>query len=304
LVRGNYSSSSLQTAPKLAADVNVGQVLNQQQSPTVPSTVMSKDLAIASDLVSYLGDNRGVVFATSPATALPAASVMQVASSSYDTNSTLVVQLASSTASAMQSAGHSNMSSSHENNKEQARDEKGFNAIADIESLTDEQLTSDDFSLVTSNPLNASSTSSSILGAPLSLRQPQWTQAVAQRVQVMLTQSMKELEVRLDPLGLGPMKISLKLDEHQKAHVTLSAQHGLTRDMLENALPRLKELLAQENIELASATVNSGQEQTDNRRDGDRSSYQGASDFRDDAVNQPIGMTTIRTTDNIVDQYA
>jgi flagellar hook-length control protein FliK len=176
-------------------------------------------------------------------------------------------------------------------------------SLEEAQSISDVELGADEFSLVSTTPLNQTA-SSSILSAPLNLRQPQWAQDVAQRVQVMINQSMNELEVRLDPLGLGPMKIGLKLDEQQKAHVTLSAQHGVTREMLENALPRLKELLAQEGIELASATVDSGEKQTGNGQNSAQSSYRSASDLPEDAANATVGMTVMPSSEHLVDQFA
>jgi flagellar hook-length control protein FliK len=120
----------------------------------------------------------------------------------------------------------------------------------------------------------------------------------------MVNQSMNELEVRLDPLGLGPMKIGLKLDEQQKAHVTLSAQHGLTREMLENALPRLKELLAQEGIELASATVDSGERQAGSEQNKEQTSAKTASELNEDAANTSVNMTASLSSEHLVDQFA
>jgi flagellar hook-length control protein FliK len=100
------------------------------------------------------------------------------------------------------------------------------------------------------------------------------------------------------------MKIGLKLDEQQKAHVTLSAQHGVTREMLENALPRLKELLAQEGIELASATVDSGEKQTGNGQNSAQTSHQSASDLSEDAANTTVNMTLMPSSEHLVDQFA
>jgi flagellar hook-length control protein FliK len=158
-------------------------------------------------------------------------------------------------------------------------------------------------SLVTPTGLNQNITSS-ILATPINMRQPQWTQDVAQRVQVMINKSMNELEVRLDPLGLGPMKIGLKLDEHHRAHVTFSAQHGLTREMLENAIPRLKDMLALEGIELASSTVNSGDSQTGNEQHNEQSSNKYASDLSEDADKSLAGTIVLPSSDYLVDQFA
>jgi flagellar hook-length control protein FliK len=229
---------------------------------------------------------------------------MQAASSSVEMPSTS--QALNSLASAIianSTAGSNSGSTQQEQRQEFSNSDRWMQSSEEAQSISDVELGADEFSLISTTSLNQTA-SSSILSAPLNLRQPQWAQDVAQRVQVMVNRSMNELEVRLDPLGLGPMKIGLKLDEQQKAHVTLSAQHGVTREMLENALPRLKELLAQEGIELASATVDSGEKQTGNGQNSAQTSHQSASDLSEDAANTTVNMTLMPSSEHLVDQFA
>jgi flagellar hook-length control protein FliK len=254
--------------------------------------------------VPLLGDNKAVVFASVPSISVASSGVMQAASSGVEMPSTS--QMLNSLATAIvanSTAGSNSGSTQQDQRQESSQSDRLMQLLEEAQSISDVELGADEFSLVSTTPLNQTA-SSSILSAPLNLRQPQWAQDVAQRVQVMINQSMNELEVRLDPLGLGPMKIGLKLDEQQKAHVTLSAQHGVTREMLENALPRLKELLAQEGIELASATVDSGEKQTGNGQNSAQSSYRSASDLPEDAANATVGMTVMPSSEHLVDQFA
>lgn len=98
----------------------------------------------------------------------------------------------------------------------------------------------------------------SSLQLPVNFRQPQWAQDVGNRMQMMINQRLDEVELHLDPAFLGPMKIKLTLDEHKATHVQLTAQHEVTRDMLENALPRLRDMLSEQGIQVGSATVDAG----------------------------------------------
>lgn len=260
---------------------------------------------VSVDPLPLLGDTKAIMFAATPVISSSSASLMQAASTGIDLVSSPLTHANSLVSMATALATTADGSSSREQTKEGANEDHWMQVLSDAQAVNDsDAATADEFSLLSTSPLSSSPTTTSLLAAPLNLRQPQWTQEVAQRMQVMVNQSMNELEVRLDPLDLGPMKIKLTLDEQQKAHVTLSAQHGLTRDMLENALPRLKELLAQEGIELASASVDSGQESSGQGQDNTRSGYNAASELSDEAANTQVGMTVVGSTENLVDQYA
>jgi flagellar hook-length control protein FliK len=123
------------------------------------------------------------------------------------------------------------------------------------------------------------------------------------RMQMMVSQRMKEVEVKLDPVELGPVRIHLKMDEENKAHVTLSAQHGLTRDMLENALPRLRDMLAQQGVDIGSATVDSGAGQQASDQQQQSSGQNKTADLSNDAAN-PVSDTSVwKNLDGLVDHF-
>lgn len=313
------------TFSPLVASPNTAQPIAQAITPHVAQPVESKAATVTQqanlianaqaeakvtgeptvESLPILGDTKSVVFAAAPViSSTSASSVMQAASASIDVAPSTQANASSALSMAMSLATAADSSSSREQAQQGGKDDPIMPLLSDAPAEGDADATTDGFSLVAASPLSSSPSASPLLAAPLNLRHPQWTQEVAQRMQVMVNQSMNELEVRLDPLDLGPMKIKLALDEHQKAHVTLSAQHGLTRDMLENALPRLKELLAQSGIELASATVDSGQQNPSQGQENARSGNNGASELTDEAANHQVGMTVVRSTENIVDQYA
>lgn len=282
---------------------------------TTPTSVAVTENSMASRMtegvdlpvsVPLLGDNKAVVFASVPSVSVASNGVMQAASTGVEMPSTsqMLNSLASASAIIANPTADSDSGATQQDQRQaSSQSDHLMPSSEETQSISDVELGADEFSLLSTTPLSQTA-SQSILSAPLNLRQPQWAQDVAQRVQVMINQSMDELEVRLDPLGLGPMKIGLKLDEQQKAHVTLSAQHGVTREMLENALPRLKELLAQEGIELAAATVDSGEKQTGNEQNSAQSSHQSASDLSEDAANTTVSMTVTSSSEHLVDQFA
>ena len=88
------------------------------------------------------------------------------------------------------------------------------------------------------------------------VRDAQWSQAFAYRVQFMATQGIQRAQVQLNPAELGPMEITIDLvDDVAQVHIT--AEQAATKEAVEQAVPRLREMMAQSgfgetNVELSS----------------------------------------------------
>ena len=76
-----------------------------------------------------------------------------------------------------------------------------------------------------------------------------------QKVNVMLAEKLQQAEIQLDPLGLGKMKIQIQMGSDSQANVHFVVQHGQTREMLEQAMPRLRDMLAGQGIQLGQTQV-------------------------------------------------
>lgn len=83
---------------------------------------------------------------------------------------------------------------------------------------------------------------------------PAWGETVAKRVSLLLSRNVGSAELRLSPAELGPLQVQIAVDDNV-ARVTFSAAHAVTRDALEQALPRLREMLADQGMSLADAGV-------------------------------------------------
>ncbi|GAB2665766.1 flagellar hook-length control protein FliK [Vibrio panuliri] len=86
---------------------------------------------------------------------------------------------------------------------------------------------------------------------------------VAERVQMMMSKNLKNIDIRLDPPELGRMQIRMNMNgDNATVHFTVANQQA--RDMVEHAMPRLREMLAQQGMQLADSSVQqqaSGQQQ-------------------------------------------
>lgn len=74
-------------------------------------------------------------------------------------------------------------------------------------------------------------------------------QALHERVMQMAARNLKQLSVELSPNLLGKMKISIALsDDNNAIAVSLQAANPHTRELLQQALPQLRDTLAKQNV--------------------------------------------------------
>lgn len=74
-------------------------------------------------------------------------------------------------------------------------------------------------------------------------------QALHERVMQMAARNLKQLSVELSPNSLGKMKISIALsDDNNAIAVSLQAANPHTRELLQQALPQLRDTLAKQNV--------------------------------------------------------
>lgn len=81
-----------------------------------------------------------------------------------------------------------------------------------------------------------------------------WGQAIGERLQWMVKQDMKQAEIKLNPRHLGPIEVKISMNNDQ-ATVSFAAHHVVTRDALENAVPRLREMFGDNGLNLLDVNV-------------------------------------------------
>ncbi|WP_445005329.1 flagellar hook-length control protein FliK [Halomonas mongoliensis] len=116
----------------------------------------------------------------------------------------------------------------------------------------------------TASTASAASASQAGLSAPLS--SPAWPAQLGQQV-VLLGQRGGEqrAELHLNPAELGPLTISLKVSE-QGAQAQFLSAHASVRQALEQAIPQLREALAEQGISLGEASVGEQRQQGQEQR--------------------------------------
>jgi flagellar hook-length control protein FliK len=84
-----------------------------------------------------------------------------------------------------------------------------------------------------------------------------WNDQVGQKVIYMVGGEDQTASLTLNPPDLGPLQVVLSVSNGQ-ADVTFSSNQLEVRQALENALPRLQEMMSESGIALGNATVNAG----------------------------------------------
>ena len=86
------------------------------------------------------------------------------------------------------------------------------------------------------------------------IHKPEWGNAVAQRITWMVGNKLQSAQLRINPAHLGPVEIKLKI-ENSVANVAFVSNHQVVRDALEQSIPRLREMLGEQSLDLVNVDI-------------------------------------------------
>jgi flagellar hook-length control protein FliK len=89
---------------------------------------------------------------------------------------------------------------------------------------------------------------------PVEVGKPGWSDNVMQKVMWMSSQQINKAEIALDPPELGPLQVRISTQSDQTT-ISFTSHHGSVRDALDQGLPRLREMMAEQGIDLADVDV-------------------------------------------------
>lgn len=110
-----------------------------------------------------------------------------------------------------------------------------------------------------------------------------WGQQFAERVGWVIHTKLSQAQVRVHPEHLGPVEMSIELDE-QAARVQFTAAQAVTREAIEQSLPKLRALLEEQGLSLDQADV---------------SGFEQSSDSREQQSDEPLADNTIGDADSV-----
>lgn len=112
-------------------------------------------------------------------------------------------------------------------------------------------------------PAAAAPATAAALPAPLPPLTPggdreAWSQALGERLLMMADRGLQSATLRLQPEHLGPLEVKIAVGSDGAAQVLFSSHHAQAREALEAAIPRLRDLFADQGLNLAQAGVDTG----------------------------------------------
>jgi len=140
------------------------------------------------------------------------------------------------------------------------------------------------------------------VGTPPTARN--WSNAVADKVFIAASQNLRVANIQLDPPELGALQIRLQVSgPDQQLSATFNSPHAAVRDALEQQLPRLREMLAEQGISLGESSVNDQGAQSEGGSGfGEQQGSSGIADSENsDALINPLNT---QGTVSLVDFYA
>ncbi|SEF41772.1 flagellar hook-length control protein FliK [Nitrosomonas ureae] len=148
------------------------------------------------------------------------------------------------------------------------------------EPLTSQSFASQSLSLSSTGTVN---TAPQDIHVDLPINQPKWGGEFAQKVVWLTSQQNQVAEIHLNPAHLGPVEVMLTITQDQ-ATAQFVSPHLAVREAIQEALPRLREMMADNGIQLGNVMVGADSFQQENKQ---QQSYQSA-----------------KNTTNILDQEA
>jgi len=139
-------------------------------------------------------------------------------------------------------------------------------ASSTIKPVIDRPVVQASSALDVSSGLNlTTSTPGSELKAPLLTDKPviqlntpvnnaSWGDSFNQRIHWLVNQSVSGAEIRLNPQHMGPVEVRIQMQNDQ-ATVSFTAQHAATKEAIDAALPRLREMLNEQNVNVVEMDV-------------------------------------------------
>ncbi len=138
-------------------------------------------------------------------------------------------------------------------------------------------------------PLSSSATASTSSSTAVAydvqgqVGRPGWDSALSERLLVMTEKGINRASLRLHPQHLGPVEVSISM-ARDEVSVSFQAHNGVTREAIEQALPRLREMLGEAGLSLADTNVSAQQQQANQDQDPARRPANGNDAEADDGT--------------------
>jgi flagellar hook-length control protein FliK len=91
--------------------------------------------------------------------------------------------------------------------------------------------------------------------------QQAWGDALSERIAMNAAKNIKQVTIHLDPPELGSLELKLQIKDDQQTLVQVQVQSPQVKEALESSAHRLRDMLANQGMELSEFDVQTGSEQ-------------------------------------------
>ena len=108
-------------------------------------------------------------------------------------------------------------------------------------------------------PMNKSAVElkADVLAITKPLAHPEWNRDLGERIVWMANRAIPTAEIKLNPPQLGPISVRIDVADDQ-ATVVFTAQHVSTREAIEASMPRLREMMSAQQLNLVEVSIFQG----------------------------------------------
>lgn len=135
---------------------------------------------------------------------------------------------------------------------------------------------------------------------------PVWDQGMGKQILWMVNQNISSAEIRLNPAHLGPIEILIDMSD-DKVNVSLSSHHAIVREAMEQALPKLREMLSENGFNLADTDISKHSFAEQREQDTNNSNSRVKSNHNNHSNDNEMGGSIMSLTSSIakglVDYY-
>jgi len=126
-----------------------------------------------------------------------------------------------------------------------------------------------------------------------------WQQSFGEKVLWMVNKNIHSAEIKLNPPELGRLEVKISMQQHDQTSISFTSQNHQVRELIEAALPRLREMLNDSGLNLSDVEVsdksstakdNRGQFSSDHQSEQSETKSQSlsASEDADETIEQSL----------------
>ncbi len=136
---------------------------------------------------------------------------------------------------------------------------------------------------------------------PVPVGQPQWSQAVGEKVLWLAAQNVSSADINLHPKDLGPLQVRVSVNQEQTT-VSFTSQHAVVREVLDQHLNRLRDMFSEQGLNLVNVDIS---DKSFSRQQGDTQAQKGQGSSHDVTSEEEtaVAMSAI-VQQRLVDHYA